>query len=234
MSHEISLALSRQQVRDFDRFCIEELKVPGIVLMENAGKNAAETIFQAIDAKPANIAIVAGGGNNGGDGFVIARHLINIGYRVRTFVVADEQKIAGDARTNLEILKNIGADIEFLIDPKGENDRVGFLADMLEDADLVIDAIGGTGITGALRFNVALAVEQVNQACDRETKPVIAIDIPTGLDCDTGHADGPVIVAVLTITFVASKTGFINPEAKLFTGEVKIADIGIDPNIFAS
>ena len=232
MNKQVSIALSMHQIREFEDYCINTLGVPAIVLMENAGKNASQMIFAMCQGEPIRVAIIAGGGNNAGDGFVIARHLGLMGIRATTFLVADETKITGDALTNLNILRKQGYNIKSLVDPEGLTDDVGHLCGMLENFDLIVDAIGGIGITGALRFNAALAVDQLNQASAKFETPVIAIDIPTGLDCDNGDAVGPVVVASMTISMVASKSGFVNPNAVKFTGEVAIADIGIDPTEF--
>jgi len=172
-------ALSRQQVREADRRAIEEWGIPGVVLMENAGRGATDAIEELLGgAAGRSIAVVAGRGNNGGDGFVIARHLTVRRARCEVFLV-------------------------------------GF--------DLIVDAVGGTGITGPLRGALAEAVERINAA----GVPVAAVDIPTGLDCDTGAAPGPTVKAQLTVTFHARKTGFDAPGASQYTGKVVVADIGI-------
>jgi len=219
-------SLSREQVRRIDRCAIETLGVPGVVLMENAGRNAADAIEQFLGGEAGrSVAIVAGAGNNGGDGYVIARHLAMRGARVVTFLAAPMDKIAGDARVNLDIIRKLGHDIR-------EHAGSGGLASLSEELrafDLIVDAVGGTGIRGALRGDIATAVEQINAA----GTPVIAIDIPTGLDCDTGETPGPTVRADLTVTMLARKNGFDNPAAVAFTGEVRVVDIGIPAEIVA-
>lgn len=211
-------SLTREQVRAIDRYAIEQLGVSGVVLMENAGRNAADAIEGYLQATGLRrVAVVAGAGNNGGDGYVIARHLANRGWDVATFLVAPEGKITGDAKINLDILRQLKHDVRCV-------KNVGALAQRLGGYDLVVDAVGGTGIRGALREDLAMAVEQINVA----GKPVIAVDIPTGLDCDTGEAPGPCVRAVMTVTFVARKKGFDTPASEAYTGEVRVADIGID------
>ena len=207
--------LSRQQVRDIDRLAIEKLGIPGIILMENAGRNASDHIISFLGGVTGKkIAIVAGGGNNGGDGFVIARHLANAGACVVTFLVTDEERIVGDARVNYDIINALGHEIRPCLEP-------------LDDFDLIVDAIGGTGISGCLRKKMAEAVNLINAA----PTPVVAVDIPTGVDCDTGQVSGPAIVADLTVTFVAGKIGFENPSSCPYTGKVVISDIGVDPEV---
>ena len=211
-------SLTRDEVRAVDRYAIDRLGVPGVVLMENAGRNAAqlaETHF--LPNSRSSIAVVAGAGNNGGDGYVIARHLSRAGYSVTTFLLTAEDRITGDARINLDILNNLRLPVRFVED-------VSQLADVLRPFGLVVDAIGGTGVQGPLRSEQAVAVEQINAA----GKNVLAVDIPTGLDCDTGEPTGPCIRATRTVTFIARKRGFDNPASTAYTGPVDVADIGVD------
>ncbi|MCD4824073.1 MAG: NAD(P)H-hydrate epimerase, partial [Phycisphaerae bacterium] len=194
--------------------------VPGVVLMENAGRNAADAIADfAGGIVGKRIAIVAGAGNNGGDGFVIARHLGNRGAAVTTFLIAPRDKITGDADINLEAIVNLDHDIRCVT-----SGNFAHLGEVLSSCDIIVDTVGGTGITGPLRDDLVAVVERINAA----GKPVVAIDIPTGLDCDTGLATGTAVAAKLTVTFVARKAGFDNPASEQYTGEVRVADIGID------
>ena len=219
-------SLTRQEVRAVDRAAIDELGIPGLILMENAGRNCAEAIDEFLgDKRGARVAIVAGAGNNGGDGYVIARHLAMRGFGVVTFIICPRQKISGDAEINLRAISALKHDIRF---PEAE--QLGDLGRELANFDLVIDAIGGTGVQGALRGAALAAVEQINAA----DKPVAAVDIPTGLDCDTGQVDGPAIRADLTITFVAAKKGFDLGNARKYTGTVVIADIGVPSDLVSS
>ena len=218
-------ALSREQVRSIDRAAIETLGIPGVILMENAGRQCADAVEGFLgSAQGRSVAIVAGAGNNGGDGYVVARHLDLRGARTTTFIVVPAEKITGDARVNLDALRGLKHDVREL-----SGGRIARLAEMLKDFDVVVDAVGGTGIRGALRGDAATAVEQINAA----GRPVIAVDIPTGLDCDTGAAAGPAVRAKLTVTFLARKIGFDRPGAAEYTGEVRVADIGIPPETVA-
>lgn len=215
-------SLSRDQVRRVDRYAMDVLGVSGLVLMENAGRNAAEAIEAFLgNLTDKKIAIVAGSGNNGGDGFVIARHLAMRGACVATFLVAPREKIrsGGDSAVNFSILEKLG----YSVRPLADQGRVASLAEQLNPFDVVIDAVGGTGIQGSLRGELPLAVEQINLA----GKPVVAVDIPTGLDCDTGQPNGPTVRAKLTITMHARKKGFDHPASRSYTGEVRVVDIGI-------
>lgn len=219
-------ALSREEVRRVDRCAIEVLGISGLVLMENAGRGAADAIQEflggSVDGR--QIAIVAGGGNNGGDGFVVARHLAMRGARVVTFLVAGDGKLTPDAAANLAILHKLRCDVRQV----SAQESAG-LAGQLRAFDLLVDAVGGTGVRGALRGDPAAAVQAINAA----SRPVVAIDIPTGLDCDTGQAEGPAVRAALTVTFVARKKGFDAPGASAYTGKVVVADIGIPAEIVA-
>ncbi|MBT3199378.1 MAG: NAD(P)H-hydrate epimerase [Phycisphaerales bacterium] len=212
-------SLTRQEVRAVDRAAIDHLGIPGLILMENAGRNCAAVIDGFFDRRSvSSIAIIAGSGNNGGDGYVIARHLAMRGFAVKTLIICPREKISGDADVNLRAISALEHDIEFLT-PQ----QLSELSQRMAPFDLIVDAIGGTGISGALRGGAAIAVEQINLA----GKPVAAVDIPTGLDCDTGQADGSVVKAELTVTFVATKKGFSLGNAADYTGEVVVADIGV-------
>ena len=216
-----NLRLTRRQVRAVDRWAIEQLGMSGLVLMENAGRQVADAAVAMLGPTAgAKVAIVAGAGNNGGDGFVVARHLALRGVAAITFLVADEDKLTLDAAGNLNILRQLNCAVEGV-----EPSQLGALAQRLAGFDLIVDAIGGTGISGPLRAETAAAVQAVNDA----RRPVVAVDIPTGLDCDTGDAPGPVVRADVTVTFVAAKVGFDLPQAKAFLGRVIVADIGVAP-----
>jgi len=217
--------LTRDEVRAIDRFAIEVLGVPGVVLMENAGRQSADAVADFLNgAAGRRVGIVAGAGNNGGDGFVVARHLAMRGARVATFLVSLPGNVTGDAAVNLDILRKLGQDVRCV----AGKDLPEFLG-VLTDFDVVVDAVGGTGIRGALRGDPAAAVERINAA----GRPVVAIDIPTGLDCDTGEASGPTVRAKRTVTFVARKRGFDAPGAAEYTGEVRVADIGVPAELVA-
>jgi len=213
-------SFSREEVRRIDRCAIEAVGIAGVVLMENAGRNAADAVGEFLGgARGRAVAVVAGTGNNGGDGFVAARHLAMRGARVVTFVLGAPDP-GSDAAANLAIIRNLGHDVRTIAD-----DALASLAGTLRGFELIVDAVGGTGIRGPLRGRWAEAVRQINAA----GRPVVAIDIPTGLDCDTGEPGEPTVRADMTVTFVARKRGFDAPGAAAFTGEVRVADIGVDP-----
>ncbi len=217
--------MSRDEVRSIDHWAIEEIGLPGVVLMENAGRSCAELAMEKLgDRSASRVCIFCGTGNNGGDGYVIARHLHNAGYGVRVVICGDREKIRGDARINLDVLTALDATLDDL-DPgqAGAGERITSLA---RGADLVVDALFGTGLHGTLREDYRVLVDAINAL---ET-PVLAVDIPSGLDCDTGEPLGTAIRADWTVTFVAVKQGFAaSPGARQYTGEVRVASIGVEP-----
>jgi len=215
-------AATRDEIRAFDRYAIETLGLPGIVLMENAGRQIAEAAraMLAGRAKP-RVVILAGPGNNGGDGFVVARHLAMAGIRAEVALLAPREKIVGDADTNLRILEAMGFQIRVLAG--AARAMVGALRPLLAEADLVVDGLLGTGTRGEIREPYASAIDAVNDA----RRPVLAIDIPSGLEPDTGKPLGPTVRATKTVTLAAVKVGFRKPGAAEYTGEVVLADIGV-------
>ncbi len=214
--------MTREQVRAVDAWAINELGIPGVVLMENAGRGCAELIEEKLkDVAEPKVCIFCGAGNNGGDGYVIARHLRNNGCQVTVMVCGDHNKIKGDAKINLDILERMDQSIDRLNPADGNvADRVDSFA---AGADMVVDSLFGTGLSGQLRDDYRQLVESMN-ACDC---PILAVDIPSGLDCDTGRPLGAAIEAAWTVTFVAVKKGFTAEGAARYTGEIYIASIGV-------
>lgn len=213
--------LSRDEVRAVDRRAIEEFGMPGVALMENAGRNTAEWLWETeLVGTPSAVEVVvcAGKGNNGGDGFVIARHLENRGVSVEVLVFAAREDIKGDAATNLTILERTGTPLHFAegeIVPKR-------LAETLAGADWVVDALLGNGVQGEIREPFGTVIRTINAA----GASVLAVDLPSGMDCDTGEPLGECIRANRTATFVAPKLGFTHEVAKPYLGEVRVIDIG--------
>lgn len=181
-NHSAIPVLTCSQCRAVDRYAIEELGIPGVVLMENAGRNAAELIASWLvqreprpgDAAGALVSIVCGKGNNGGDGFVIARHLANRGYAVSIDLAADPLGIAGDAAVNYEIARRMGLVIEVLDGP----DAIARAAQRWTHAAVIVDAILGTGFAGAVRGSLAEIIRQINAAATVPATAVAATDVP--------------------------------------------------------
>ena len=217
--------MTRDEVRAFDAWAIDTLGIPGAVLMENAGRSCAELIRDKLnDADQRKVCIFCGTGNNGGDGYVIARHLANDGFDVTVVVCGDPARIKGDARTNLNILERMRRRIDRL-DPANA-DSPGQVRSFAAGAALVVDALFGTGLRGELSDEYKRLIEAINTCgC-----PILAVDIPSGLDCDSGEPLGAAIKAAWTVTFVAVKKGFMSPHTARYTGEVFLASIGIEPD----
>jgi NAD(P)H-hydrate epimerase len=214
---EFPSVLTRAQVRAVDRVAIDEFGITGAVLMENAGRNAAE-LLQSLRIA-GRVVICCGKGNNAGDGFVIARHLENAGVDVRVLLSMPPAALAGDAATNFQVLVQAGTSF----------------APPLEDwtrelaaADWIVDALLGTGTEGTVREPFASRVAAINAA----ERNVLAIDIPSGLDCDTGQPLGCCVRAGNTATYVARKPGFDAPGAGHWTGKVHVLDIGVPKALF--
>lgn len=207
--------LTRSQVRELDRRAIEEFGIPGIVLMENAGRGVADLLCQL--GISGRVVICCGKGNNAGDGLVIARHLQLRGYAVDVWTWSDPGTWSGDAAINVSICQSAGIALT-----EASEDWPSVFAKALQSAGWVVDALLGTGATGAPRDPLGRVIQMMNASPAKK----MAVDVPSGLDCDTGIAEGDVFRAGHTCTFVAPKPGMILPEAKSATGELHVADIG--------
>lgn len=211
-------ALSRTQLRTIDELATTRYGIPPLLLMENAGSNAARIICREYPS--ARHALIAcGTGNNGGDGMVIARHLNNFGWKLQLVVVGNADRMTDSTRVQFEICTRM--ELPMATHSVGEQQAVSLR--YLSSETVIIDALLGTGFRGVVRSPVCEFIKALNSSTRRA---LIAIDVPSGLDCDTGEASNAVIRADLTITFVARKRGFDQPGATVFTGRVEIADIG--------
>lgn len=217
------IALTRTQVREVDRIAIRELGIPGLVLMENAGRAAADLILSK-SSDDARVAIVCGGGNNGGDGFVIARLLAGAGRRVVIFLACDPAKLSGDAATNYHAAARLALDFV----PFDTPERIQSAQSRLHQSEFIVDALLGTGFTGRVRQPIDAAIHAINAAANAK---IVAIDLPSGLDCDTGLPASPTVRAHHTITFVAIKQGLTQDVSREFAGQVHVADIGTPPEL---
>lgn len=206
--------LLRSQVRELDRQAIEQYGIPGVVLMENAGRGVAEVLLTQRITGPVHI--VCGKGNNAGDGYVIARHLDAQGIGVVVHQCAPDQELSGDAAINYRILKCA----QLTVLPVTTMDVLG---QRLQEAQWIIDALLGTGLTGIVREPFYGVIRTMNAS----DKPILAVDLPSGMDADSGQPLGVCVVAQQTVTFVAPKQGFSNPESHQYTGQVHVASIGV-------
>jgi NAD(P)H-hydrate epimerase len=212
--------LTVAQVRDIDRVAIEQRGYPGIVLMENAGRNAAAVLYGWLQPSPdaARVLILCGVGNNGGDGFVIARHLHHAGVATSILIAGAPEKFTADARTNYQIAERAGIPITWCA---AGPLPAATLAEF-NRATLIVDALLGTGASGAPR---GAAAELIRRANDRPSNiPGVAIDVPSGLNADTGEPADPTFRADATITMAAPKVGFARAAA--WVGRVVVVDIG--------
>ncbi len=212
------------EMQEMDRKTIQELGVPGVVLMENAGRGASRAFLDHFLPEPgAKVVIVCGRGNNGGDGYVVARYLHNAGLKPAVIILSPLDRIQGDALINLNIIQAMGLEILVRPDVESWNETYG----ILDKAHYVVDAILGTGINSPVREFYAKVIEDINTSC----KPVMAIDIPSGINADTGAIMGVAVRADLTVTFGFPKLGlFIFPGASL-AGRVMRIDISIPKGV---
>jgi hydroxyethylthiazole kinase-like uncharacterized protein yjeF len=212
--------LTSEQMRDADRRAIEEIGIPSIVLMENAGRQvvaAIEAMFA--DVAELHIAVLCGRGNNGGDGFVAARTLLQRGVEVSTFLVGDVSQVRGDARVNMEVLGHLGHTIVEINDPQAWELHFS----EIRGCDMLVDALFGTGLSSPLSGLLETIVADINAS----DLPVVAIDIPSGLSADSADPIGPHIDATMTVTLGAPKLPLVLPSGEAHCGDVVIADIGI-------
>jgi NAD(P)H-hydrate epimerase len=210
------ITLSRDQVRRVDRLAVEEYGFSSLVLMENAGRGMADEICRL--GVPGPVVICCGKGNNAGDGFVVARHLELRGHPVRVLLWSEPEDLSGDAETNYRILAKTDVPITVF----GDSHDPRKLAEALAGAAWIVDGLLGTGAAGEPRPPLDAVIDALNAAA----APKLAIDLPSGLDCDTGKPARHTIRAAHTFTFVAAKPGFFAPGAEQYTGQVHVLDIG--------
>jgi len=234
--------VTAKEMQNIDRATIESFGIPGQVLMENAGRGAFDMLLRLFpDIGSLKVAVMAGKGNNGGDAFVIARYLLEKGIDTTTFMLSSKEKISGDARANLLLLEKIvletqtrGADSTEKFSNKNAplNQRLIEIPDMerfhgvknrILHHDLFIDGILGTGINSSVRDFYGEVIDTLNGT----TKPIFSIDVPSGLNSDTGEAMGRSINATATATFAFAKVGHMLHPGKQLTGTLEIIDIGI-------
>lgn len=195
-----------------------EYGLPGAVLMENAGRGAAECLLAL--APHGGVVVCCGRGNNGGDGFVIARHLDNCGIPVRVLLFGQPEELSPDAALHFRVIRRAGLPIAV---HAGDRLDESALASELQWGEWIVDALFGTGLTGAVRPPWDRVIAAINASPAR----VLAVDIPSGLDCDSGRPLGPTVRADHTVTFVAAKKGFADPAARDWLGLLHVVDIGV-------
>jgi ADP-dependent NAD(P)H-hydrate dehydratase / NAD(P)H-hydrate epimerase len=212
--------LTAEQIREIDRLSTKQFAIPSILLMENAGMRVVEALEERFeDLEELTIAILCGRGNNGGDGFVVARQLIQKGSYPFVFLFAEENEVKGDAKTNLEILKAIGCP------PTVVTNEHDWYEERLEviDADIIVDALFGTGLSKPITGLYKSVVETLD---DFARATVVSVDVPSGLETNHSRVIGPAVEADLTVTFTGLKPCLVLPPSHDFAGDVIVADIG--------
>lgn len=208
------------EMRTLDQTAIKTYDIPGIVLMENAGLQVVNLLQNILaDVTGKEIAIFVGKGNNGGDGLVIARHLFNRGAKVKVGLLVPPEEMSGDAGVNMRIWQKMGQLVSFLFK---EEELTGFLT---VNTALIVDAIFGTGFKGKATGVPASCIEVINTS----GKPVVAVDIPSGLEADTAQVHGPCVKAAHTVTFALPKLGLVLDPGINYTGKLHVVDISIPP-----
>jgi NAD(P)H-hydrate epimerase len=212
--------LNAAQMREADRFTIEDIGIPSLVLMENAGRQVVAAMEAAYESQlEGRVAVLSGRGNNGGDGFVVARTLLQRGIDTVVFVIGAVSDIRGDARTNLDILGRLGVTVVEINDEQSWELHFSEIA----QCSLIVDAVFGTGLRDPLSGMLETVVADVNAS----DIPIVSIDLPSGLSSDTPHLIGDCIDASMTVTLAAPKLPLILPPGEAHAGDVVIADIGI-------
>ena len=208
-----------QIMRSIDRYCIDILGIPGIVLMENA----ALKVIKNIPENYKSFVIVCSSGNNGGDGFAVARHLLNRGNYVEIFSLGSEENMSSDALVNFNIIRNMGAKIIKV----SNNEELDILRESIIHCEITIDAIFGTGISREVGGIYSLAITIMNE----NSKYILSIDVPSGFDCNSGKVMGNCIISNKTVTFELYKKGFLGYDAESLTGEIIVEGIGIPRSV---
>ncbi|MBM3818859.1 MAG: NAD(P)H-hydrate dehydratase [Acidimicrobiia bacterium] len=219
--------LNAAQMREADRHTIEEIGIPSLVLMENAGRQVVAALEAAHEARlDGRVAVLCGRGNNGGDGFVVARTLAQRGIDASVFLIGAVSDVRGDARVNLDILGRLGVTVVEVSDEQTWELHFSEIA----QCTLIVDAIFGTGLTSALGGMMETVVADVNAS----GIPIVSIDLPSGLSADTPHLIGDCIDASMTVTLAAPKLPLVLPPGEAHAGDVVIADIGIPVEVLDS
>ena len=212
--------LTKEQAAQIDRCANTEFGISGLVLMENAGRGASDLLCALQVSSP--IVVCCGKGNNAGDGYVIARHLLTRSFEVTVLNWETAEKLRGDARTNYEILRSMQVEIVENAAREESTSR-----QLLAEAAWIVDALLGTGTSGPPRPPIDRAINAINLA----SAETLAVDIPSGLDCNTGGVPGVAVRANHTCTFAAPKVGLLTGEGPKHSGNVHVVDLGIPPEV---
>ncbi|MFB6291260.1 MAG: NAD(P)H-hydrate dehydratase, partial [Candidatus Bipolaricaulia bacterium] len=208
---------SSKKIKEIDSKAVKDWGIPSAVLMENAGRSAVDIIREEISSLPEEILVISGKGNNGGDGLVISRRLIDLGFQVETFILGNRDQLAEETDRNAKLLERITDRITYC-SPGDESLR----KEIHKNPPMIIDAIFGIGIEGELRGDYPGLIEEINRSRGRR----IAIDLPSGLPADTGEPPGVAVEADLTVTMGFLKLGSMVPEAEEYVGTQRVASVG--------
>lgn len=212
-------------MRRIDRLATEQYGIPSILLMENAGRGIAELVLREYpDCK--KVLVLCGKGNNGGDGFVAARHLFNHGLKVHIILAADPDALSKDAGTNYRIVTHLGITVTTIRDGDDFHRKITSIS----AHDLIIDALLGIGITSDVREPLKTIIDWTN----RNGNPVVAVDIPSGLESDTGEILGDAIKADRTATLGRPKNGLFQNDGPKYSGTVDVLNISLPPVLLDS
>ncbi|HET9358787.1 MAG TPA: NAD(P)H-hydrate epimerase, partial [Vicinamibacterales bacterium] len=216
--------LTASQMREADRFTIDEIGIPSLVLMENAGRQVVSAIESAFESRlNGRVAVLCGRGNNGGDGFVVARTLLQRGIDTSVFVIGALTDVRGDARTNLEILGRLGVTVVEVADEQSWELHFSEIS----RCTLIVDAIFGTGLKTAVAGTIETIIADMNAS----DIPIVSVDLPSGLSADTPHLVGACVDASVTVALGAPKVPLVLPPGEAYAGDVVIADIGIPAEV---
>lgn len=211
-------AVTVKEIQKLDKIAIQEIGIPSLVLMENAGQSVAQEVLKRLKDQPKKVVcVVCGVGNNAGDGFVAARHLLIAGIKTKIFLIGRERDLKNDAAVNCQILRKVGYPIFSVTELNSVLKR------NLSRADVVVDAIFGVGLSRLIEGPFKEIIQEINQ----RAKHVVSIDIPSGLNGTTGKIYGVCVKADVTVTFSFAKKGFFKNEGPRYAGRVVVADIGI-------
>ncbi len=213
--------VTASEMRELDRRAIEEVGIPSLVLMENAGRSTYQILRREFPDLVGEVGVLAGRGNNGGDGFVVARYLAGDGLPVAVFLLGSRDRVSGDARVNLDILAHLGVEVVEVLSEADLNPALHRLA----RAELIIDALLGTGLDKPVQGLMATLIDKVNHL----RAPVLAVDIPTGLSADTGEVLGVAVQAQVTVTYGWPKIGQVVPPGRDYVGNLWQVDLSIPP-----
>ena len=214
-----------EQMREVDRLMVDEIGISILMMMENASRNIAILSRKMLggSVRDKHIVILCGKGNNGGDGLGAARHLINFGGKVTCIISEHKENLGENARIQLNVLKNIDATIiEF------SNEQMNLIQEKINDSDIIIDALLGYNLKG----NPEVPYSDLIDIANNSSKPILAIDMPSGLDGNTGQPHAPTIKARATITLALPKAGLTKDVAKEYVGELYVADLSVPSNVY--